>query len=107
MKTIGRFLSLSDMELQEDCSIDLYKELRQAFEHTYPDFMIDASDADIITVFPFKLGGEIPDEYDVVNFAVGMIDGFPALCKMDDSQELLLLKNAKLVTFTGDNKSIN
>ena len=77
---------LSDYEI-----MDTYEVLRSAFEESHPNNMVDASDAYVLTVFPFQWGDEIPDDYEVENYATGMVDGKPALCKMDDTREVLLL----------------
>lgn len=71
--------------------MDVYWVLRSAFEESHPDNMLDASDAYVLTVIPFKWGDEIPDDYEVEDYATGMVDGNPALCKMDETREVLML----------------
>ncbi len=53
--------------------------------------MVDASDAYILTVFSFKRGDIIPDDYDVVNYETGMFEGKPALRKIEGKQEILVV----------------
>ncbi len=90
------FNYLSELDLSEETSLELYEALRSAFEKSHPNNMVDASDAFVLTVFPFKWGDEIPDNYDVVNYATGKVGEYPALCKMDDSREILVLKDEHL-----------
>ena len=47
------FIPLSQLNLSNDESLNLFWELRSAFEDAYPDRMTDASDAQVLTVFPF------------------------------------------------------
>jgi hypothetical protein len=55
--------------------------LRGAFEDSHPQNKVDASDAFILTVFPFKSVDEAPDEYEVEDYETGFCDGKPALRK--------------------------
>ena len=85
------FIPLLDLELSDEEIMDTYWVLRSAFEESHPSNMVDASDAYVLTVFSFKWGDEIPDDYEVVNYATGMVDGKPALCKMDETRQILML----------------
>ena len=69
----------------------IHQKLRFAYEQSYPDNMVDASDAYILIVFPFKHGDKIPDDYDVVNYETGMFEGKPALRKIEGKQEILVI----------------
>lgn len=71
--------------------MDTYRVLRAAFEDSHPNNMVDACDAHVLTVFPFRWGDEIPDDYEVEDYATGLVDGKPALCKMDKTRQLLML----------------
>ena len=85
------FVPLLGSSLPKEDIMNIYWALRSAFEESHPNNMVDASDAYVLTVFPFQWGDEIPDDYEVENYATGMADGKPALCKMDDTREVLLL----------------
>lgn len=85
------FVPLSESNLSEEVIMDTYWVLRTAFEDSHPNNMVDASDADVLTVFPFQRGDEIPDDYVVENYATGMVDGKPALCKMDNNTHQILM----------------
>ena len=85
------FIPLLDSKLSDEEIMDTYWVLRSAFEESHPNNMVDASDAYVLTVFPFKWGDEIPDDYEVEDYATGMVDGKPALCKMDETRQVLVL----------------
>lgn len=85
------FIPLLDSKLSDEKIMDTYWVLRSAFEESHPNNMVDASDAYVLTAFPFKWGDEIPDDYEVDNYATGMVDGKPALCKMDCNRQVLML----------------
>lgn len=85
------FVSLLGSNLSDEEVMDTYWVLRAAFEESHPNNMVDASDAYVLTVFPFKWGDEIPDEYEVEEYATGTVDGKPALCKMDETRQILML----------------
>ena len=93
------FVTLSESNLSEEVIMDTYWVLRTAFEDSHPNNMVDASDAYVLTVFPFQRADEIPDEYDVENYATGMVDGKPALCKTDNTHEVLLLDDEETRRF--------
>ena len=93
------FVPLSESNLSEEVIMDTYLVLRSAFEDSHPNNMVDASDAYVLTVFPFQRGDDIPDDYDVENYATGMVDGKPALCKMDDTHEVLWLDDEETKRF--------
>ena len=56
--------------------------------------MTDASDAYVLTVFPFGEGDEIPNDYEVENYATGLYQGQPALARYEGEQvcELLVME---------------
>lgn len=85
------FVPLLESKLSDEEIMDTYWVLRSALEESHPNNMVDASDAYVLTVFPFKWGDEIPDDYEVDNYATGMVDGKPALRKMDETCEVLML----------------
>ena len=74
--------------------IDLFWELRSAFEDSYPDRMTDASDAQVLTVFPFGDIDDAPDDYEVEDWATGQYQGQPALARYEGEQvcELLVME---------------
>ena len=87
----SEFVSLYNCHMIDDELImDIYQELRYAFEQSHPNNMVDASDAYILTVFPFKRGAKVPDNFDVVNYETGLFEGKPALCKVDDNHVILM-----------------
>ena len=87
---IAQFIPLSNSKLSDEEIMDIYWELHSAFQNSYPYNMVDASDAYVLTVFPFNWGDEIPDDYEVKNYVTGMVDGKPALCKMDETRQVLM-----------------
>ena len=101
------FIPLRDLDLSEKESLNLFWKLRTFFEDRNPGHIIDASDVHIITVLPFANGDEIPDDYDVTNYAVGMINDKPALLKLDENQEILVLEGAEEEFLTNQHISNN
>lgn len=91
MRNTNCFIPLSNINLSDEEVMDIYHKLRFAYEQSHPDNMVDASDAYILTVFPFKRGDKIPDDYDVVNYETGMFEGKPALRKIEGKQEILVI----------------
>ena len=85
-----KFQPLSDSNLSDEEVMDIYGMIRFAFEQNHPDNMVDASDAYVLTVFPFKRGNTVPDNFDVVNYETGLFEGKPALCKVGGSHEILV-----------------
>jgi hypothetical protein len=77
--------SMSDAEI-----IGTYEVLRGAFENSHPHNMVDASDAYVLTVFPFSKIAEAPDDYDTVNYEAGFYCGQPALRCCNDSSKILI-----------------
>jgi hypothetical protein len=96
-KIIQTFIPLSDSKLTDEEIMDTYWVLRSAFEESHPNNMVDASDAYVLTVFPFKWDDVIPDNYKVKNYATGIADGKAALCMMDNKHEILILCKGRLV----------
>lgn len=90
------FVPLLGTNLPGEEIMDIYWGARSAFEESHPNNMVDASDAYVLTVFPFKWGDEIPDAYEVDNYATGMVDGKPALCKMDETRQVLMLDDEEV-----------
>ena len=76
----------------------LYYELRTALERMLPNNMVDACDYEVLTVFPFKRGecSNAPDDYEVENYAVGMYGTQPALHKMGEDRETILVLDEEL-----------
>lgn len=89
--TLSSFAPLIKSNLSDEEIMDTYRVLRAAFEDSQSNNMVDASDAYVLTVFPFKWGDEIPDDYEVDNYATGMVNGKPALCKLDKTRQVLML----------------
>lgn len=85
-----KFQPLSDSNLSDEEVMDIYGMIRFVFEQSHPDNMVDASDAYVLTVFPFKRGNTVPDNFDVVNYETGLYDGKPALHKVDGENEILV-----------------
>ena len=90
-QTLPPFVPLGKANLSDEEIMDTYWVLRTAFEDSHPNNMVDASDAYILTVFPFRWGDEIPDDYEVEDYATGLVDGKPALRKMDETHQILIL----------------
>ncbi|MCR5522723.1 MAG: hypothetical protein K6F64_03675 [Clostridia bacterium] len=86
----SNFSPLFNSKLSDEDVMSIYHYLRFAFEQSHPNNMVDASDAYILTVFPFKRGAIVPDNFDVVNYETGLFEGKPALCKVDGSHEILV-----------------
>ena len=93
------FVPLLGSALPDEEVMDTYWVLRAAFEESHPNNMVDASDAYVLTVFPFKWGDEIPDEYEVEDYATGIVDGEPALCKMDETRQILMLDEEEIIRY--------
>lgn len=85
------FIPLCNTNLSDEEIMDIYHYLRFAYEQSHPDNMVDASDAYILTVFPFKRGDIIPAYYDVINYETGLLEGEPALRKIEGDQEILVI----------------
>ena len=85
------FIPLSDLNLSEREAETLYKELRSALEHMLPNNTVDASDYEVLTVFPFKVGESIFEEYEVDNYETGILDTNLALRKIGDDIETLFV----------------
>ena len=87
------FIPLCSLSLLEEEADTLYHTLRIALERMLPNNMVDASDYEVLTVFPFKRGecSVASDDYEVENYQVGMYGTWLALCKMGNSKTLLVL----------------
>lgn len=91
------FKTLQELNLSEEDAAILFGDLRTALERMLPNKKIDASDYYVLTVFPFKsLSDEIPDDYEVENYEVGMIGTCPALRKVGDGNALFVLQSENL-----------
>lgn len=77
--------SMSDAEI-----IGTYEVLRGAFESSHPLNMVDASDAYVLTVFPFSKIAEAPEDYDTIDYETGFYCGQPALRCCNDSSKILI-----------------
>ena len=84
---------LCSLDLSEEEAATLYYDLRSALERMLPNNMVDACDYEVLTVFPFKRGecSVAPDDYEVDNYLVGMYGTQPALCKIGEDHEVLLV----------------
>ena len=87
------FIPLCSLNISEEEAAALYHELRSALERMLPNNMVDACDYEVLTVFPFKRGecSAAPDDYEVDNYIVGMLGARPALCKIGEDHEALLV----------------
>lgn len=90
-----KFISLTNLE--DKLSIyeimDMYEDLEHAFENTFSNRM-DASDAYVLTEFPFSKEDEAPDDYEVINWETGFYNGFPALQKCCKNKEVWILNGS-------------
>lgn len=94
---LQNFKSLYGLNLSEEDAAILFGDLRTALERMLPNNKVDASDYYVLTVFPFKsLSSEIPDDYEVENYEVGMIGAYPALRKVGDGNALFVLQGENL-----------
>ena len=89
-RKVDHFIPLNNTNLSDEEVLDIYGIIRFAFEHSHPENMVDASDAYTLTVFPFKRGEKVPDDFDVVNYETGLFDGKPALQKVDGENKILV-----------------
>lgn len=87
------FIPLCSLNLSEEKAATLYYDLRSALERMLPNNMVDSCDYEVLTVFPFKRGecSTAPDDYEVDNYLVGMYGTQPALCKIGEDHEVLLV----------------
>ena len=85
------FTPLSNLNLSERDAETLYKELRSALERMLPSNTVDASDYEVLTVFPFKVGESILEQYEVDNYEIGMLGPLPALRKIEDGTKILFI----------------
>ncbi|MBQ1177461.1 MAG: hypothetical protein IIX50_00195 [Bacteroidaceae bacterium] len=92
------FAPLCSLNLSEEGAAMLYYELRTALERMLPNNMVDACDYEVLTVFPFKRGecSNAPDDYEVENYEVGMYGTQPALHKMEEDRETILVLDEEL-----------
>lgn len=88
------FTPLCNTNLSDEEIMDIYRKLRFAYEQSHPNNMVDASDAYILTVFPFKRGDKMPAYYDVVNYETGLLEGEPALRKIEGDQEIMVMDDS-------------
>ena len=82
------FISLWDLrdKMTDEEIMSTYSLIRGEFEDKHPQNMVDASDAFVLTVFPFGREDEQPDEYETVELETGLYDGLPAMrCVADNS----------------------
>lgn len=89
-----KFQPLSDSNLSDEEVMDIYGMIRFVFEQSHPNNMVDASDAYILTVFPFKRGDKMPAYYDVINYETGLLEGEPALRKIESNQEIMVMDDS-------------
>lgn len=89
---LSDFKTIRELNLSEKDAIILYEDLRAALERMLPNNFIDASDCDVLTVFPFRIGtGDIPEDYEVENYETGMVGQYPALRKVGKKEEVYIL----------------
>ncbi len=86
------FIPLRELGLTERKAIDLLWKLKTFLEDRNPGHKVDVSGMHILTVSPFADGDEIPDEYEVINYAIGICYDKPALLNMGENSELLMLE---------------
>ena len=81
-----KFVFLWDLqgELPDEEIMWTYGQVRGAFEAEHPHNMVDASDAYVLTVYPFGRNDERPDDYELEVWETGMYDGCPALRRVAD-----------------------
>lgn len=91
IKKVPGYKFLWELNLPEEVSMDLYKDLRAAFQKSHPDKFIEASDAYGLTILPLNYM-EL-ENYKVENYEVGLYNNIPSLYKMGSPQKLLILKN--------------
>lgn len=86
------FTPLSALGIVDEDAMILYKDLRAALERMLPNNSTDASDCDVLTVFPFRIEtGDIPEDYEVENYETGMVGQYPALRKVGKTEEVYIL----------------
>ena len=85
------FIPLSKLNLSEKKAESLYIRLRSSLERMLPNNTVDASDYEVLTVFPFKVGESIFEEYEVDNYETGMFGPLPALRKIEDGTKILFI----------------
>ena len=87
------FTPLDKIGLTNEEIMDTYATLRGAYENSHPDRMVDASDAYVLTVFPFAENDEWPEDYEVTNYETGFYQGKPALRNCSDKKEILYISD--------------
>ena len=87
------FIPLSKLNLSERDAEVIYEKLRSALERMLPNNSVDASDYEVLTVYPFKIGesNEISEAYEVDNYETGILDTNLALRKIGDDIETLFV----------------
>ena len=85
------FIPLDKMGLTNEDMMETYSILRGAYEDTYPDKMVDASDVYVLTVFPFAKNDEWADDYEVTDYETGFFHGTPSLRNCTNKSEILCL----------------
>lgn len=91
------FIPLSNLNLSGREAESIYIKLRSALERMLPDSSVDASDYEVLTVYPFKVGecNEIPEGYVVNHYETGMVGPHLALRKIGGRTELLFVLDNK------------
>ncbi len=79
IKKVPGYKFLWELNLPEEVSMDLYKDLRAAFQKSHPDKFIEASDAYGLTILPLYYM-EL-ENYKVENYEVGYTTTCPPCTK--------------------------
>lgn len=92
------FVSLWDLrdERPNDEILCTYEQVRGAFEHEHPHNMVDASDAYVLTVFPFGRDDEQPYDYETENWETGLYEGYPAMRRVADGRVMVAKEDETL-----------
>lgn len=87
-----KFVSLWDLqdEMPDEEIIWTYEQVRGAFEDEHPHNMVDASDAYVLTVFPFGQNDEQPKDYETESWLAGLQDGRLAMRRMADGRVMVV-----------------
>ena len=87
-----KFVSLWDLqgEMRNEEIMWTYEDVRGAFEAEHPHNMVDASDAYVLTVYPFGRDDEHPYDYDTETWETGLYDGCPAMRCVADGRIMVV-----------------
>lgn len=95
-----KFVSLWDLqgEMRDEEIMWTYEDVRGAFEDEHPHSMVDASDAYVLTVYPFGRDDERPEDYDTEDWETGLYgstgspraDWLPAMRRVADGRVMVV-----------------